>query len=292
MFSIAVMAVPPAGASDLRLEGPAVAEFVPGAGAFLRLTGRDFLRRSHYVAEGDSRNYLIEVETRSEPPLAESDDIAPPPRRLISVRALSAQGIGPVLRTLDVRANELRIDRMPLAEAETWGCCVQANTIATYDLLTGRLIAARSSDFDVLTATGLPRGGQGEAVAFQVFTFKAIEPGYEELASADPASLGVITLVREDVPVQRIELRVALGDPQAGEQVEWLNRVQWLDEADGKPRDDQHIVYDAGKPTGRAFTWAVDEGQRIVIPFDGERFDIARARLPARLKLIALPARP
>lgn len=281
----------PAGAGEARIDGTASAEILPGDVPGLRLIGRDFLRRSLYAGEGASRDFLIEIESRSELPLAETDDIAPPPRHRLMIRELSGKTIGPILRTLELAANDIRIDRLPLVEAETWGCCVQANTIALYNLLDGRLVAARSTDFDVLTATRLAPGGEG-ATGYQVFTFKSIEPLYDALVSPDPASLGVITLVREDVPVQRIELRLAQGDPLPGEQVDWLNAVQWLDAARKRPQEDLHIVYDAGKPPGFSYLWTLDETRRIAIPFDGERLDIARAEVPARFRLVERPPQP
>lgn len=151
----------PAGAGEARIDGNASAEILPGDVPGLRLIGRDFLRRSLYAGEGASRDFLIEIESRSELPLAETDDIAPPPLHRLMIRELSGKTIGPILRTLELAANDIRIDRLPLVEAETWGCCVQANTIALYNLLDGRLVAARSTDFDVLTATRLAPGGRG-----------------------------------------------------------------------------------------------------------------------------------
>lgn len=291
LLSVAVGAVPAAGAGERRIDGGASAEILAGDVPGLRLIGRDFLRRSLYTPEGGSRPFLVEIESRSELPLAETDDVAPPPQRHLVLRALSDGAIGPVLNSLDLAANDIRIDRLPLVEAETWGCCVQANTIALYNLMDGRLVAARSTDFDVLTATRLAPGGEG-AVGYQLFTFKSIEPLYGELVSPDPASLGMITLVREDVPVQRIELRLAQGEPLPGEQVDWLNLVQWLDLGRKRPQEDLHIVYDAGKATGASYLWTLDETRRIVIPFDGERLDPARAEVPARFRLVERPPQP
>lgn len=291
LLNIAGGAVRPAEAGESRIDGGASAEILAGNVPGLRLIGREFLRRSLYTGESVSRPFLIEIESRSELPLAEADEVPPPPQRRLVLRALSDGSIGPVLNTLDLAANDIRVDRLPMVEAETWGCCVQANTIALYNLMDSRLVAVRSTDFDVLTATRLVPGGEG-AVGYQFFTFKSVEPLYSELVSPDPASLGVITLVREDVPVQRIELRLAQGDPLPGEQVDWLNAVQWLDAARKRPQEDLHIVYDAGKPPGFSYLWTLDETRRIAIPFDGERLDIARAEVPARFRLVERPPQP
>ncbi|MFA5123403.1 hypothetical protein [Zavarzinia sp.] len=278
----------PAWGETVRVDGPASAAIATGEPAGLDLVSRRFERRALFSADGSETPYLIEIETVSRTPLAMGDEADLPAAHRVTLRGVTAAGIGPVLGQLEVAANAVKVERMPLLEAETWGCCVQANTIRSFDLLTGKFVAAASSDLPVITATALGDAAKGRpAIGFEVRTYKTIDPAADLIFGDDPAALGLITLMREDKAVQQIRLAVAGGSADISEEVDWNVTIGWQAGAKGALSD--HVVIAPGDKAAPSYVWAIDARNRVVIPFVDGHFDLARARVPSRLSLTEKP---
>lgn len=264
-------------AAQTSIDGAASATLAPGASPMLNSTSRTYDLRSLYVNEGQTRWFVIETQTIREDPLEEMDGAVNPGHSTVSLReVLAGREIGPVITTVKTAANDLRVDRMPLLEVENWGCCVQANTLRSYDLLTGRLVSVRSSDLTIPTFTSL---GQ-EAVGWRVEVFRALDPVAEEILGSDPAVFGLVTLIREDVPVQQLLLRFrSEKDGDASTPVDWLNQIGWSEA--GKEELTDHFVLEPGQASAMSLVWTMDDQTRIAIPFTGERLDAGKATLPA-----------
>ncbi len=148
----------------------------------------------------------------------------------------------------------------------------------SYDLLTGKLVSVRSSDLTLptFTRTGSP------AVGWRVEVFRGLDPLAEEILGKDPAVFGMVTLIREDVPVQQVLLRFKKpGDGDASTPVDWMNEMGWA--AKGKGALTDHFVLNPGEASTMSFVWTIDEKTRIAIPFTGERLDVGHAALPATI---------
>jgi hypothetical protein len=274
---LAGLAAMPAMAEE-SVSGPASAQVVAGDSPTLRSVSRSFELKNLYVPDGKTRWFVIETETTRQDALIDSDDGVPTGRQIVSLREVVAGAIGPVTTRLSVDAHAVKIDRMPLLEVENWGCCVQSNTLRSYDLLTGRLISVRSSDLALptFTRTGNP------AVGWRVEVFRGVEPLGTEMLGSDPTAFGLITLIREDVPVQQVVLRFATDkDGDANTPVDWTNEIGWV--AQGKGTLTDHFVLKPEETSTMSLVWTLDEKTRIAIPFTGEKLDVAHAALPAKI---------
>jgi hypothetical protein len=197
-----------------------------------------------------------------------------------TVYPLSTAGKGAAKFTIEAEGDESKVDG-PYLTITRWGCCASSSTDAVYSLETGKYL------FNTTSFDQYSRWADVNSRNFQrLIAYHAMPTEMDDsVLKGAPNAAIVISYASASEPLQRVLVTVPkeLIESDDGP-INWTPKLEVFNKANPKPSD--HIWTDVvdtdpGKVmTGVTVQLTLDPKHVVVIPLNGDKLQLDKAKLP------------
>jgi len=206
-----------------------------------------------------------------------------------TVYPLDKNGKGAAKFTIEAEGDQSTVDG-PYLTITRWGCCASEATNAVYSLETGRYL---------FNATGVGESGQWATMNshnFQrILAYHAAPTEMDDtVLKGAPNAAIVISYASTSAPLQRVLVTVPkeVRESDAGP-IDWDPKLEIFNKTQPKPSD--HIWSDSADTdaakvfTGISVQMTLDPKHKIIIPLNGDKLQLDKAKLPKGWGLVEAP---
>jgi hypothetical protein len=203
-----------------------------------------------------------------------------------TVYPLSKTGKGEARFTIEAEGDEAKVDG-PYLTVTRWGCCASSSTDAIYSLETGKYL------FNTTSFDKYSRWADVNSHNFQrLIAYHAMPTEMDDsVLKGAPNAAIVISYASTSAPLQRVLVTVPkeLLESDDGP-INWDPKLEIFSKAQPKPSD--HIWTDvvdtdpAKVITGVTVQLTLDPMHKVVIPLNGDKLQLDKAKLPKGWDLV------